>query len=361
MMVRELVISYPVSQWRTKTLRNKLIIGIASLMLFVSVPVIISASTPDHANIVKSVSFRTAPSTSSTVLKYIKAGQTVSVLEVMNEYWLKVKDQDGKVGYISAQDKYVNLATGSNTNDNNNTNNNGNTGSKLESMNALAVTSVAFRREPATSSSRIRYLKKNEKVTITKVVNSYWYAITDSSGVSGYVSSQDRYIQVTGSLPEQPKPIVVAPVTSSPAVRDKVIAAGMRYLGTRYEYGSDRNTTTTFDCSDFVRQAFKDALGIVLPASSSSQGDYVREKNQVTTNWESLKRGDLMFFMDYKGAGASNYANKSTFGEKITHVGIYLGNGQVLHTYSISSGGVRTNEINNTHWENRFLFGGSAL
>lgn len=327
-------------------------------MLFVSVPVITNASTPDQAIIVKSVSFRTAPNTSSTVMNYIKAGQTVSVLEVINKYWLKVEDQNGKIGYISAQENYVNLITSGDTNDNNYDTT---ADANLEVMNAVAITSVAFRKEPTTTSTRIRYLKVNEKIRITRVVNSYWYAITDSSGVSGYVSSQDRYIQVTGTLPAEPQPVVVAPIISSPAVIDKVIAAGMKYLGTRYEYGSDRNTTTTFDCSDFVRQAFKDALGIILPASSSSQGDYVRDKNQVTTNWESLKRGDLMFFMGYMGSDASNYTNKSAFGEKITHVGIYLGNGQILHTYSITSGGVRISEIDNTHWENRFLFGGSAL
>src|SRR5262245_39932339 len=32
---------------------------------------------------------------------------------------------------------------------------------------------------------------------------------------------------------------------------EKVIADGMKYLGTPYEFGSDRSTSKTFDCSDF--------------------------------------------------------------------------------------------------------------
>ena len=140
-----------------------------------------------------------------------------------------------------------------------------------------------------------------------------------------------------------------------------MISAGLKYLGTPYEYGSDRNTTATFDCSDFVRQAFKDALKVTLPASSSTQGSYVRNKSSVTTDWHSLKRGDLMFFMDYKGTKASSYTGKQPFSTKISHVAIYLGDGKVLQTYSVASGGVRTDSIAGKHWEHRFLFGGSAL
>ncbi|MNP51573.1 hypothetical protein D3C76_1459050 [compost metagenome] len=68
-----------------------------------------------------------------------------------------------------------------------------------------------------------------------------------------------------------------------------------------------------------------------------------------------------MFFMSYKGSKASDYRgiNKST--ARITHNGIYLGNGKILQTYSKESGGVRIDKIEGTQWEKRFLFGGSVL
>lgn len=144
-------------------------------------------------------------------------------------------------------------------------------------------------------------------------------------------------------------------------VRENVIAKGMKYLGTPYEFGSSRSNTKTFDCSDFVRQAYLEGAGIKLPSNSRTQGAYIKEKGTYTTNWRNLKRGDIMFFMSYRGSKASDYkgVNKNT--ARITHDGIYLGNGKVLQTYSKESGGVRIDKIEGTQWEKRFLFGGSVL
>lgn len=144
---------------------------------------------------------------------------------------------------------------------------------------------------------------------------------------------------------------------------EKVIADGMKYLGTPYEFGSDRDTKKTFDCSDFVRWIFDETLKVDLPSDSRKQGAYVKEHapDTVQTDWHKLKRGDLMFFMTYEGSDASDYKKVNKAAERITHVGIYLGNGRILHTYSKDSGGVRTDSFEGTAWEQRFLFGGSAV
>lgn len=140
-----------------------------------------------------------------------------------------------------------------------------------------------------------------------------------------------------------------------------VINAGEKYLGTPYEYGSSRSDTKTFDCSDFTRQAFLDGAGIKLPGSSRSQANYVKKVGKTTTNWRNLKPGDLMFFTDYKGTKQSAYANMNKSTQRISHVGIYIGNGKVLHTFSNKYGGVTISNIAGTHWEYRFIFGGSAI
>jgi cell wall-associated NlpC family hydrolase len=111
----------------------------------------------------------------------------------------------------------------------------------------------------------------------------------------------------------------------------------------------------------FVRQAFKDGVGIILPGNSKTQADYVKKIGNITTNWRNLKPGDIMFFMSYKGSKSNNYSGINKSSQRITHNGIYLGNGKILHTYSEKSGGVRIDNIEGKHWEYRFVFGGSAL
>lgn len=235
----------------------------------------------------------------------------------------------------------------------------------MAAQTAVVESGVNFRTAPSTSSSKIRLLKTGEKLTVLSKTNNYWYKVKDSKGKTGYVSSQSKYITVNGSTSPGNSNAGsgsgnVTPAPASGSV-EKVIAAGMKYMGTPYQYGSSRSTTTTFDCSDFVRQAFLDGVGIKLAADSRGQGKYVKDKGNAVSNWKQLKRGDLMFFMSYKGTSASAYSgvNKST--ARITHDGIYLGDGKILHTYSTKSGGVTISDIAGTHWEKRFLFGGSAL
>ncbi|TVY01453.1 SH3 domain-containing protein [Cohnella terricola] len=304
------------------------------------------------------VNFRMAPNTSSTIIRMIGKGEEVVVLDSSNRNWLQVRDSKGKVGYISSDSQYIQI----------NESSSGSNNSPALKTNATIAASVSFRTGPSTDAARIRYMQKDEKVTITGKPNSYWYAVTDANGTAGYVSTDTKYITVTGQVATPPateeKPAVPEAKPESGAASKQVeaiIAAGMKYLGTPYEYGSKRDDTSTFDCSDLIRQMFKDAIGVTLPADSRGQGNYVRSKNAAVTDWHKLKRGDLMFFMDYKGTSASLYSGKIPFSTKISHAAIYLGDGKVLHTYSKASGGVRTDSIEGKHWEYRFLYGGSAL
>lgn len=318
------------------------------------------------AEVTWGVNMRKEPSTSSSVVRMLKKGEHISIVEAVGSSWYKISDASGKIGYISSSSKYTKL--GSVTSTPESETDPSDSSAAVPALTAVVNKSVSFRTGPSTSAERIRYLKTGEVVQVVGKANSSWYEVVDGSGKKGFVTTLSPYMTVgsgsnagTGSGSGSSSNSSEKPQTSTNASVEKVIAAGMKYLGTPYEYGSNRNTTTTFDCSDFVRQAFKDALGITLPASSQQQGNYVKNKGNVTTSISKLKRGDLMFFMSYKGSSASLYSGVNKSSQKITHVGIYLGDGKVLHTYSKESGGVRTNSISGTHWEHRFLFGGSAL
>ncbi len=142
-------------------------------------------------------------------------------------------------------------------------------------------------------------------------------------------------------------------------VQKALIDAGMKYLGTPYEYGSSRSNTRTFDCSDFVRQVYLDAVGLDMGrGGATSQYNYLKKSGaKIKTDWQDLEVGDIMIFMPFRGTSKDAYKDNR---DSIGHSGIYMGNGKVLHTYSKDSGGVRINTIEK-HWEYRFIAGGSPL
>lgn len=223
--------------------------------------------------------------------------------------------------------------------------------------NLLVTWGVNLRDKPSTSGKVIKEVKKGAYLTLLKRSNDYFYKVRTSDGKVGYISSNNKY---TNSLSNSNAP---APSISDSRGRqiEKVISVGKKYLGTPYEFGSNRNTIITFDCSDFVRQAYKEALGIILPADSRKQGQWIKNNGTAVYNIDQLKRGDIVFFMSYKGSSSSAYSRIDKSKERITHDAIYLGDGYLLQTYSKESGGVRIDKMVGTQWEKRFLFGGSVL
>lgn len=141
-----------------------------------------------------------------------------------------------------------------------------------------------------------------------------------------------------------------------------VIAFGSQYFGRRYEYGSNRSTDSSFDCSDFTHWIWLKAAGMDIPKDSRTQWKYVSQFGaRKFTDIRQAQRGDLLFFMSYKGTKADSYNGIDKSQQAITHVGIYLGNGKMMHTASQATGGVRIDYIFGKHYEWRFLSGGSVL
>ncbi len=306
-------------------------------------------------HIKNSVNLRDKPSPSGNIVGLLKKGMDVTILERSSDYFYKVQSRDGVKGYVSASEKYISVGQAATIP------NGGGQGPA-----GVVIYGVNLRDQPSTSGKVLGMLSKGTKITILERSNNYFYKIVTESGKTGYVSSSAKYLEISGNVTgptpspaPAPTPIPEQP-SSIQAQVDLVIQAGKKYLGTPYEFGSSRNTTTTFDCSDFVRQAYRDAIGIVLPADSRKQGSWIRDNGTAVYDIGSLKAGDLVFFMDYKGSKASSYQGVNPNSERISHVSIYLGGGQMLHTYSASSGGVRIDKLDGS-WEYRFLYGGSVL
>ena len=117
-----------------------------------------------------------------------------------------------------------------------------------------------------------------------------------------------------------------AKATSTPqkatATGNTIADAAQKYLGTPYVWGGESMAEGGMDCSGFVYNALKDAgynVGRTTAQGYRNQGTSVSKEN--------LQPGDLVFY------GSGNEA---------THIGIYLGNGQVIH----SSGGSKNTASN---------------
>lgn len=205
-------------------------------------------------------------------------------------------------------------------------------------------------------------------------------AVTNNLGTNPDILKDDKLAKIGDLGVEQPtgasikriginRSVVPRQATVNPAIQplpggyvENVISMGLLVLGTPYEYGSDRDTPTTFDCSDFTRWAYLAGLGLDLPKDSRSQAQYV-DLYSPRKVWSihDAKRGDLLFFMSYRGSREENYAGINKADERITHCGIYLGDGKILHTMSEKTGGVRIDNVFDRHLEWRFIKGGSVL
>jgi len=161
----------------------------------------------------------------------------------------------------------------------------------------------------------------------------------------------------------------IHPVYPNPKVKavngsysNNVVNKGWQYYGTPYEYGSDRSKPNTFDCSDYTRWLYLYTLGMDLPKTSSTQWDYVKKYSKHKYyDLSQAKRGDLLFFMGYRGYQAKDYSGINVKAQTVQHCGIYIGDGKIIHTASQKTGGVRVDKIAGTHLQYRFIGGGQVL
>jgi cell wall-associated NlpC family hydrolase len=99
--------------------------------------------------------------------------------------------------------------------------------------------------------------------------------------------------------------------------RDSVVQMARAQLGRRYIFGG--TTPDGFDCSGFLRYLMR-AAGYDLPRTAAEQAQAGRE---VPRDPSLLRPGDILTF----GRGG-----------RVTHVGIYIGNGRFIHA---STGAMR--------------------
>lgn len=116
-----------------------------------------------------------------------------------------------------------------------------------------------------------------------------------------------------------------------------LLTEAKQWLGTPYKYGGEDKGGV--DCSGLVLNIYRSALDIKLPRSSSEQAKFCSPLAK-----GDLMPGDLLFFAT---SGSRN---------KVSHVGIYIGDGRMIH--SSSSKGVIISGIDEDYFRKTFTGAG---
>ncbi|NHW33842.1 C40 family peptidase [Paenibacillus aceris] len=151
------------------------------------------------------------------------------------------------------------------------------------------------------------------------------------------MASQSKDEVVTRNVSDYKKSFIGGKslLSAKDRLKAELILTAQKYLGTPYVFGAKYGQTKTMDCSSFVKTVFAE-YGITLPRISRDQakeGKYVSKSD--------LQTGDLVFFTTVDS------------GKNIGHVGIYVGDGNMIHTYG--EGGVKFTSMNKEWWKDHYV------
>lgn len=253
-----------------------------------------------------SLRVRSDASTDASILSTLDKGVAVAVLDDSISGWYKI-NYGGTMGYVSAD--YVSI-------DQDNI---------FTSYGSVNGDGVNVRSSASTDGSVLATVDKGTIVTVNGFENG-WYDVTCEYGTEGYIRSD--FLDLTAN--------------DSSSSSSDIVAAAKQYLGTRYVYGG--SSPSGFDCSGFTMYIYG-KFGYSLPHSATSQW----QSGLGTKIWgiNALQAGDLVFFCD---PSRSN-------GKACSHAGIYIGNGQFIHSSSSSSGGVIISDLTSGYYNNYFVGG----
>lgn len=112
-----------------------------------------------------------------------------------------------------------------------------------------------------------------------------------------------------------------------------LVAEAARWLGVPYKYaGNDKKGV---DCSGLTSQVFLKTLNVKMPRSSREQQQWC-----INIRKENLQPGDLVFF----ATGSDR--------NRVSHVGIYIGSGDIIH--ASSSRGVIISNLTENYYLKRY-------
>jgi len=245
---------------------------------------------------------REEPSENGKIIAKMPSKAAGNILETTDNGWYKI--QSGKItGYVKSD--YI--LTGQPAKDE---------ALKVAELMAIVNTDMLnARSEPSTDSKIWTQISNNEKYPVLKQIDG-WVEIELEEDSNAYVASD--YVDVRYALPEA---IKFSPLeekaNAAASLRTQIVNYALQFLGNPYVWGGT-SLTKGADCSGFTLSVFGH-FGISLPHYSGSQANMGKAVKS-----SEMRPGDLVFYANSKGT--------------INHVGIYIGNGQIVNAASRRSG-----------------------
>ena len=273
-----------------------------------------STSTTKATVTATSLNVRSGAGTSYSVITKLSKGTVVDVIESASNGWKKIKTSNGTTGWVSGD--YLTTGSAGNSSTDNST-------SQTSYKATVNTDSLNMRKGAGTSYSVITKLSKGTVVDVLESASNGWKKIKTSNGTIGWVSGS----YLANGVVEQPS-------TPSTNKVQAVIDLAHKQLGKPYVWGAEG--PNSFDCSGLIYYVYKNAAGITLPRTSSAQ-----YSAGVAVSRSNLKAGDLIF-SSTDGTG------------NITHVAIYVGDGQMIHAPR-NGKNVEKVSINNSYWNKAYV------
>jgi cell wall-associated NlpC family hydrolase len=288
------------------------------------------------ANVTNYVNVRSNPNTDSEIVGKIYNGAVAQVLSTAgdNNDWFQIVSGNVE-GYIKAE-FFIYGEDAAEVIDN-----------YVTRYAVVIADRLNVREEPSTDAKRIGYIDNGEKVKIVENQGE-WLKVEYTTDKIGYIATE--YVNITEefvyaktiaeeqaelaaikALEEREKvseetasenvTITVTPpstnYSSNSELRNSIVEYSMQFLGNKYVHGGQSLVTGT-DCSGFTSLIYKE-FGYSVSRTPAGQ----LSSNGRSISYSEIQPGDIICY------GSSG---------KCTHVALYIGNGQIIHSANSKKG-----------------------
>lgn len=279
--------------------------GSIAVLLVLAVPVVpaFAQKSIPHADLVIArpvANMHAHAAADSEVVSQALYGTGVLVLEKQGE-WMHVRTADGYTGWVAAADMHAQGAV--------------TYASDGRSTHVIALSANIYEEPDVTRRAALLQLPWESIVEVADQPvppDSRWLEIILVDGRSAWVQRGDVGMNAT------------------PLTIDESIVLAKRFIGVTYTWGGV--SSFGFDCSGFTQMLVR-RRGIEMPRDADLQASW---SGVVPVERKDLVPGDLLFF----GANI----------EKITHTGMYIGNGEFIHDTTHEHPGVQISRLDDMPW-----------